>query len=91
MGGKIRLKGEKGPISLDLEGKILQVVLETLEHFYDEQFTPLVPKIGDKIQITVVLDQFHTVSSTFRLSLPKLWAKFVILLHFPVSFGVNLY
>ena len=31
-GGEIGLKGEKDPISLGLQGEILQFVPETLEH-----------------------------------------------------------
>ena len=55
---------------------ILQFVPETLEHpplsFSDDQFAPLIPKVSYKIEKTVLLDQFHTVPSTFRLSLPKI-------------------
>ena len=90
---KNRAKRRKYPISLGLEGEILQFVSETLEqpplHFSDDQFAPLIPKISNKIEKkqTVFLDQFRTVPFTFRLS-PKLWAKFVILLHLPMSFAL---
>ena len=66
---------KKGPISLGFEGQFLQFVPETLEqpalHFSDDQIAPLIPKIGNKIEKTVLLDQFHTGPSTFSLSLPK--------------------
>ena len=76
-GEKIGLKEEKDPISLGLEGEILQFVPDTLEHpplhFYDDQFSPLIPKIGNKIEKKgVFLDQFRTVHSTFRLFLPEI-------------------
>ena len=38
-------------------------------HFSDHQIVPLTPKIGNKIEKTVLLDQFHTSPSTFSLSL----------------------
>ena len=69
------LKWEKGPISLRLEGQFLQFVPETLEqpplHFSDDQTAPPISKIGNKIEKTVLLDQFHTGPSTFGLFLPK--------------------
>ena len=78
MGGKIGLKWEEDPISLGSEGKFLQFVPETSEHplyilhFSDDQIAPLIPKIGNKIEKkTALSDQFHTVPSTFSLSLPK--------------------
>ena len=49
MGGKI----EKDPIALGFEGEFLQFVPETLEHpftFSDDQFAPLIPKIGNIIE-----------------------------------------
>ena len=75
-GGKIGPKGEIDPISLGLEEEILQFLSETIEHplhFSDDQFAPLNPKISNKIKTKpVFLDQFCTVPSTFRLSLPKI-------------------
>ena len=66
----------KDPISLDLEAEFLQFVPETLKippvYFFDDQFAPLIPKIGNKIEKTVFLNQFQTVPSTFSLSLPKI-------------------
>ena len=65
----------KSPISLGLDGQFLQFVPETLEHrplhFSDDQIALLIPKIGNKIEKIVLLDQFHTGPSTFSLSLPK--------------------
>ena len=74
---------------------ILQFVPKTLEHhplhFSDDQFAPLIPKISNKIEKKNVLsDQFRTVPSTFRLSLPKIMGKCVILLHLPISVVVSL-
>ena len=50
----------KGPISMGLERQFLQFVPETLEqtplHFSDDQIAPLIPKIGNKIEKTVLLD-----------------------------------
>ena len=42
-----------------------------LSHFSDDQIAPLIPKIGNKIEKIVLLDQFHTGPSTFSLSLRK--------------------
>ena len=72
-----RAKKRKGPNFPGLRRRTLQFVSETLEQpplqFSDNQFAPFIPKIGNKIEINpVFLDQFRTVSSTFRLSLPKI-------------------
>ena len=75
-GGKIGLKREKDPISMGLEGEFLQFVPETLEYPFDDQFAPLIPKIGNKIEKkTVFLDQFYTVLYTSSLSLPKIMGR----------------
>ena len=54
---------------MGLEGQFVQFVPETSEHpplhFSDDQIAPLIPKIGNKIEKTVLLDQFHTDLSTF--------------------------
>ena len=69
----------KDPISLGLEGEFHQFVPEALEHpplhFSDDQFPPIIPKIGNKILKTVFLDQFHTVPSTFSVSFPKIMGQ----------------
>ena len=78
-GGKIGPKGEKDPISLGLEGEILQFVPETLEHpYYTFLMTNLFllsQKMATKLKKTVFLDQFHTVPSIFSLSLPKIMGQ----------------
>ena len=40
-------------------------------HLSDAQFAVLIPNILNKIEETVLLDEFYTVPCTFRLSLPK--------------------
>ena len=68
------LKWKPSKINLGIKGQFLQFVPETLEHplhFSDDQIAPVIPKIGNKIEKTVLLDQFHTCLSTFNYSLPK--------------------
>ena len=95
-GWENRAKRRKYPISLGLEGQILQFVPGTLEHplftFLMTNLLLLSQKLATKLKKKnpVFLDQFRTVPSTFRLSLPKLWTKCVILFHLPISFVVNL-
>ena len=73
--GKIGLKLEKDSISLGLEGEFLQFVPETLERplytFLMTNLPLLSQKLATKLKKTVLLDQFHTVPSTFSLSFPK--------------------
>ena len=54
-GWKKGLKREKDPISQGLEGEYLQsaTLKHPLLHFFDDQFAPLIPKIGNKIEKTV--------------------------------------
>ena len=70
-----RAKMKKDPFSLGLEEEFLQFVPETLEHplytFLITKFPLLSQKLAAKLKKTVLLDQFHTVSSIFILSLPK--------------------
>ena len=65
----------KDPISLGLEGEFLQFVPETLEDplytFLMTKLLLLSQKLAAKLKKAVILDQFHTVPSTFILSLPK--------------------
>ena len=65
----------EGPISLGFDEKFLQFDPETLEHsslhFSDDQIASLIPKIGNKIEKTVLLNQIHAGPSTFSLSLSK--------------------
>ena len=73
---KIGLKREKDPISLGIEGGISPVCSLNIRtspvHFSNDQFAPLVPKIGNiSEKKNCILDQFHTVLSTFSLSLPN--------------------
>ena len=94
-GWKNRAKMGKNQISLGLEGRFPQFVPYTLEHpLYTFLMTNLLllsqnmPKIE---KFSYVLDQFQSVPSTFSLPLfPQLWAKLVILLHYPISFRVKL-
>ena len=89
-GGKIGLKEGKGPISLSLEGEILQFVSETLEHgplhLPGDRFAPLIPKIGNNIEKTVFSDQFRTVPSTSRLSLSKIMGQVCYFITPPYQF-----
>ena len=61
---------------MGLEGEILQFVPETLEHplytFLMISLLLLSQKLATNLKKTVFLDQFCTVPSTFRLSLPKM-------------------
>ena len=80
-GWKNRAKRRKMPNFPKLRRGILQFVPETLEHthlhFSDDQFAPIIPKVSNKIEkkTTVFSDQFRTVPSTFRLSLPKIMGQ----------------
>ena len=88
--GKVGPKQEKDPVSPDLEGEFLQFVPDTLEQpLYTFLMTNLL-LLSQKLTTKLFLDQFQTVPFTLSLSFPKLWAKFVILLHPPISFDVNL-
>ena len=79
MGGKIGLKWERDPISLGLEVEFLQFLPETLEHplytFLMTNLLLLSQKLATKLKKTVFLNQFHTVLSTFSLSLPKIMGQ----------------
>ena len=90
MGAKIGLKGEKYPIAWDVEGEFLQFVPETLEkpplHFSDDQFAPLIQNLATKLKKTIFVDQFHTVPSTFRLSLPKIMGQVCYFVTHPHQF-----
>ena len=80
---------------MGLEGQFLQFVPETLEHpslhFSDDHIAPLIPKIGNKIEKTVLLKlNFTPVPPILASPSPKLWVEFVILLYLPIRLGVNL-
>ena len=70
-----RVKMKKDSISLGLEEEFFKFVPVTLEHplytFLMTKFPLLSKKLATKLRKTVLLDQFHTVPSTFSLSLPK--------------------
>ena len=69
MGGKNRAKMRKRPIFPGLRRGISPIgpwnIRTLLLHFSDDQISRLIPKIGNKIEKAVLLDQFHTVPSTF--------------------------
>ena len=55
-GNKIELKQKRRPGSLGLEGKFPQFVSETSQH----PLYTYIAKVGNKIEKTVVLDNFQT-------------------------------
>ena len=67
-----RPKMRKGPAPLGLEGKFLRFVPGTLECPLYTFLMPNLPLLSQtfstKLKKTVLLDQFYTVPSTFRLS-----------------------
>ena len=74
---KNKAKMGKGPIFLGLEGDRPLTIRTTPLHLSDDQFTPLIQKINNKIETIVLLDQFHTAPSIFSLLSPKLCVKFL--------------
>ena len=85
-----RAKKRKRPNFPGLKRGNSPIYPETIEHlplhFSDNQFAPFIPKIGNKIEKTVFLDQFRTVPSNFRLSLPKIMGQVCYLITPPYQF-----
>ena len=73
---------------------IFLFVSDTLEcsrfNFSDDQFASLTSKIGQKIEKTVFIDEFQIIAQLLASPSRQLWAKFGILSHLPISFGVKL-
>ena len=88
-----RAKTRKCPISLGLGGEFFLFTPSTLEHpplhFSDDQFAPLIAKIGQKIKKTVFLDQFQTVTLTFCCFLPTIMGQVRFFIIPPISFGIE--
>ena len=92
-----RAETRKMPSFPGFRGGLLQFVPETLEYpplyFSDDQSASLTAKLDQKNWEAAFLDQFQTVPSIFSPPPPpstQPWAKFVILLHSPIIFGVHL-
>ena len=85
-----KAKRRKRPNFTGLRRRNYQFVPEILEnlplHFSDDQFAHFIPKISNKIEKNCILDQFRTVPSTFRLSLPKIMDQVCYFIRPPYQF-----